>query len=120
MNLCSGKPASIGTILFVSLFIVFAESLSSPGFARQYIYISTSEQGVQKYIANVRCSPLPQIRVAKACIFWDLLVEPNGRRNEMEMMLVCDNYSFAPRAGGVPGQIARAGSLMAIAASRMC
>ena len=99
--------------------MVFAESLSGPVFAMEYIYITTSEQGVQKYIANVRCSPAPQVGVAKACIFWDLLVEPNGRRNEMEMILVCDNYSFMPRAGGVPAQIARAGSLMAIPASRM-
>jgi len=92
----------------------------SPAWTQSYIYIDTSDQGVKKYIANIRCNALPQAGIRKACIFDDLLVEPSGRQSKARMMLICDNYLFSPYGRPDMGQIARPGSLMAIAASRMC
>jgi hypothetical protein len=85
-----------------------------------YKYIATSESGVMKYVGNVRCFPSPALGVRRACVFDDLLVEPDGRRNHMKMMLVCDNYAYAPYGVSRMGQIARPGSLMALAADWMC
>lgn len=114
------STATTITCLTVTTFLVFADPQGSKSYARDYLYIATSSEGVKKYIADVRCSAVPSINVRKACIFWDLLVEPSGRRNEAEMILVCDNYGFGPRGASRMGQIALPGSLMAIAANRMC
>ncbi len=110
--------------VFAALFLwaVCPALLISPAAASVagYKYIATSESGVMKYVGNVRCSPSPELGVRRACVFDDLLVEPDGRRNHMKMMLVCDNYSYAPYMVSGMGQIARPGSLMALAADWMC
>ena len=116
-----GRGFSLASSLTgVAAFLFMSIGVARPAMAGEYIYISTSDQGVKKYIANVRCASGPTVKVAKACIFDDLLVEPNGRRNDMKMILICDTYVFSPYGRPDLGQVAQPGSLMAIAASRMC
>jgi len=81
------------------------------------MYISTSAQGTHKYIADVKCGI---INNQKVCAFLDRLVEANGRVNDAYMVFVCDTYLYFPYGSPQMSAFAPPGSLMALAANKMC